>query len=112
MNCTFYRYLSKKLLINFMREHLLKYELVVNSDLLSIMHFQDFYHSSEITSIKVSNNTKRNFALGNDNVNREANENMKIKLLVELSDEGGSDGPAEEERIRSMNLAAYWESFS
>ena len=64
--------------------------------------FQDFYHSSEITSIKVSNNTKRNFALDNDNVGREANENMKIKLLVELTDNGGSDGPAEEERIRSL----------
>jgi len=65
-------------------------------------NIKDFYHSSEITSIKVSNNTKRNFALDNDNVGREANENMKIKLLVELTDNGGSDGPAEEERIRSL----------
>jgi len=63
---------------------------------------KDLYHSSEITSIKVSNNSKRNFNLDNDNENRDANENMKINLLVQVADEGGPAGPEAEERIRSL----------
>lgn len=44
-----------------------------------------------MTSIKVSNNTKRNFALENEPADRDSNDSMKIKLLVEVRDEGGYD---------------------
>ena len=62
---------------------------------------QDLYHSSEVTSIKVSNNTKRNFALENSAADRDSTDNMKIKLLVEVRDES-RDGRNEEDSIRSL----------
>jgi hypothetical protein len=48
----------------------------------------------------VSNNTKRNFALENEAANRDSNDNMRIKLLVEVRDEGGDDNG--EDSIRSL----------
>jgi hypothetical protein len=62
---------------------------------------QDLYHSSEVTSIKVSNNTKRNFALENEAANRDSTDNMKIKLLVEVRDESSS-GKDDLDSIRSL----------
>jgi len=66
---------------------------------------KDLYHHSEITSIKVNNNTKRNFELktndDNKNVDRDSKEDMKIKLLVQVAD-GNVGGQAEEERIRNL----------
>ena len=62
---------------------------------------QDLYHSSEVTSIKVSNNTKRNFALENDAADRDSSDNMRIKLLVEVRDETG-EGRNDEDSIRSL----------
>ena len=62
---------------------------------------QDLYHSSEVTSIKVSNNTKRNFALENEAANRDSTDNMKIKLLVEVRDES-LDGKDDLDSIQSL----------
>ena len=60
------------------------------------------YHHSEITSIKVNNNSKRNFDLGTtDNMDRDSKDDMKIKLLVQVADENVG-GREEEERIRSL----------
>ena len=69
--------------------------------LIKALMSQDLYHSSEVTSIKVSNNTKRNFALENEAADRDSTDNMKIKLLVEVRDET-SEGKDDLDSIRSL----------
>jgi len=61
----------------------------------------DIFHGAEVTSIKASNNTKRNFILDNEEFQEDNQGDMAIQLLVQVSDDG-DDGPLEEERIRSL----------
>ena len=46
--------------------------------------FQDIYQGSEVTSIKLSNTSKRNYPLGEDFEEKSAKDNMQIKLLVKV----------------------------
>ena len=62
--------------------------------------FQEYYHGSEITSIKVGNSSKRETIFFGGERNLTKDNAMSINMVVHVADD--SEGIANEERLQSL----------